>query len=36
MKRFSYKERDNAFGQSMLALRTSPGLTQATSCATRW
>src|SRR5205085_10955617 len=29
MKRFSYRERDNAFGQAMLNLRTSIGLTQA-------
>ena len=29
MKRFSYRERDNAFGQAMLTLRTSIGLTQA-------
>ncbi|OLB55724.1 MAG: hypothetical protein AUI01_07480 [Ktedonobacter sp. 13_2_20CM_2_56_8] len=29
MKRFSYRERDNAFGQAMLSLRTSIGLTQA-------
>src|SRR5258708_7881387 len=29
MKRFSYGERDYAFGQRMLALRTSLGLTQA-------
>src|SRR3989441_2926251 len=29
MKRSSYGERDYAFGQSMLALRTSLGLTQA-------
>src|SRR6266699_3785783 len=29
MKRFSYRQRDHAFGQSMLALRTSLGLTQA-------
>src|SRR5712691_10662310 len=29
MKRFSYRQRDDAFGQSMLALRTSLGLTQA-------
>src|SRR2546428_1811811 len=28
MKRFSYRQRDDAFGQSMLALRTSLGLTQ--------
>src|SRR5437763_904368 len=29
MKRFSYGERDYAFGQAMLTLRTSIGLTQA-------
>ena len=29
MKRFSYRERDYAFGQAMLALRTAIGLTQA-------
>jgi transcriptional regulator with XRE-family HTH domain len=29
MKQFSYRQRDDAFGQSMLALRTSLGLTQA-------
>src|SRR6266568_8601803 len=29
MKRFSYRQRDDAFGQSMLTLRTSLGLTQA-------
>lgn len=29
MKRFSYSERDYEFGQTMLALRTSLGLTQA-------
>src|SRR3989441_2022636 len=29
MKRFSYRERDYAFGQAMLTLRTSIGLTQA-------
>jgi transcriptional regulator with XRE-family HTH domain len=29
MKRFSYRQRDDAFGQSMLALRTSLRLTQA-------
>jgi transcriptional regulator with XRE-family HTH domain len=29
MKRFSYGERDYAFGQTMLSLRTSIGLTQA-------
>src|SRR5438309_7495389 len=29
MKRSSYGERDNAFGQAMLSLRTSIGLTQA-------
>ncbi len=29
MKRFSYGERDYAFGQTMLTLRTSIGLTQA-------
>lgn len=29
MKRFSYGERDYAFGQAMLALRTALGLTQA-------
>jgi len=29
MKRFSYGERDYAFGQAMLALRTTMGLTQA-------
>src|SRR5437899_58028 len=29
MKRFSSRQRDDAFGQSMLALRTSLGLTQA-------
>ena len=29
MKRFSYRERDNAFGQAMLTLRTTIGLTQA-------
>src|SRR5437588_12479137 len=29
MKRFSYGERDYAFGQLMLTLRTSLGLTQA-------
>ncbi|MFL5658045.1 MAG: NB-ARC domain-containing protein [Ktedonobacteraceae bacterium] len=29
MKRFSYRERDNAFGQAMLSLRTGIGLTQA-------
>jgi transcriptional regulator with XRE-family HTH domain len=29
MKRFSYGERDYAFGQAMLTLRTSVGLTQA-------
>jgi hypothetical protein len=29
MKRSSYGERDYAFGQTMLALRTSLGLTQA-------
>src|SRR5258708_3477850 len=29
MKRFSYGERDYAFGQAMLSLRTSIGLTQA-------
>src|SRR5437588_13124223 len=29
MKRFSYGERDYAFGQLMLTLRTSIGLTQA-------
>src|SRR6266567_4610822 len=29
MKRFSYHERDYTFGQAMLALRTSIGLTQA-------
>ena len=29
MKQFSYRERDYAFGQSMLALRTAIGLTQA-------
>jgi len=29
MKRFSYGERDYAFGQSMFTLRTSLGLTQA-------
>src|SRR2546430_3284824 len=28
MKRFSSRQRDDAFGQSMLALRTSLGLTQ--------
>lgn len=29
MKRFSYRERDYAFGQAMLSLRTTIGLTQA-------
>ena len=29
MKRYSYSERDYAFGQAMLTLRTSIGLTQA-------
>ena len=29
MKRYSYGERDYAFGQEMLTLRTSIGLTQA-------
>ncbi len=29
MKRFSYGERDYAFGQAMLSLRTTIGLTQA-------
>ena len=29
MKRFSYRERDYAFGQAMLTLRTTIGLTQA-------
>src|SRR2546427_12985085 len=29
MKRFSYRERDYAFGQAMLSLRTAIGLTQA-------
>src|SRR5438270_11622865 len=29
MKRFSYRERDYAFGQRILTLRTSIGLTQA-------
>ena len=29
MKRFSYSERDYAFGQRILTLRTSIGLTQA-------
>ena len=29
MKRYSYSERDYAFGQMMLTLRTSIGLTQA-------
>src|SRR6266851_164034 len=29
MKRFSYRERDYAFGQAMLTLRTALGLTQA-------
>ncbi len=29
MKRSSYGERDSAFGQSMLTLRTAIGLTQA-------
>ena len=29
MKRFSYRERDYAFGQAMLTLRTNIGLTQA-------
>src|SRR5438105_6500751 len=29
MKRFSYRQRDDAFGQSTLALRTALGLTQA-------
>src|SRR6266516_5710634 len=29
MKRFSYSERDYAFGQAMLTLRTALGLTQA-------
>src|SRR5438876_6026588 len=29
MKRFSYGERDYAFGQAMLTLRTTIGLTQA-------
>ena len=29
MQRFSYRERDYAFGQAMLSLRTSIGLTQA-------
>ena len=29
MKRFSYREHDYAFGQAMLTLRTSIGLTQA-------
>ena len=29
MKRFSYGERDYAFGQAMLTLRTAIGLTQA-------
>src|SRR6476646_387144 len=29
MKRFSYRERDYAFGQAMLTLRTAIGLTQA-------
>jgi transcriptional regulator with XRE-family HTH domain len=29
MKRFSYNERDHAFGQAMLTLRTAIGLTQA-------
>ncbi|TMB77757.1 MAG: hypothetical protein E6J48_12865 [Chloroflexi bacterium] len=29
MKRFSYGERDYAFGQRMLTLRTTIGLTQA-------
>jgi hypothetical protein len=29
MKRFSYGERDYAFGQRMLTLRTAIGLTQA-------
>jgi transcriptional regulator with XRE-family HTH domain len=29
MKRFSYSERDYAFGQAMLTLRTAIGLTQA-------
>src|SRR3989442_2248883 len=29
MKRFSYSERDYAFGQMMLTLRTTIGLTQA-------
>src|SRR5437764_15394082 len=28
MKRFSYSERDYAFGQAMLSLRTALGLTQ--------
>jgi transcriptional regulator with XRE-family HTH domain len=29
MKRISYRERDHAFGQAMLTLRTNIGLTQA-------
>ncbi len=29
MKRYSYRERDYAFGQAMLSLHTSIGLTQA-------
>src|SRR5437016_12986283 len=29
MKRFSYRERDYSFGQAMLTLRTTIGLTQA-------
>ena len=29
MKRFFYRERDYAFGQAMLSLRTAIGLTQA-------
>src|SRR6266566_5141551 len=29
MKRYSYRDRDYAFGQTMLALRTTIGLTQA-------
>ena len=29
MKRYSYRERDYAFGQAMMTLRTSIGLTQA-------
>ena len=29
MKRYSYRDRDYAFGQTMLVLRTTIGLTQA-------